>query len=219
MKTLIFSDTHLTHKFNKKQYLQLKKMIEKAHFVIINGDFWDESKTSFDKFVKSEWNNALFALLKSKNTVYIYGNHDPRESCDSRVNLFSVRQEFFYKIKIRDITLHITHGHLCVSPLNFVHSLADRFWLFGRLCGIILALVIRFTGLKVTNIIYRKMNDEMILWGKKSLKDNEILVCGHSHLAEFKIKNKFINTGFNHLGYSQYLFIDDEQMELIRERY
>lgn len=219
MKTLIFSDSHLTESFDTKHYLHLKKIIEQADFIVINGDFWDENWTSYDKFMKSEWNRSLFTLLKSKNTVYIHGNHDPKESCDDRVNLFSNRQEMFYRLKVGEITLYITHGQLCVGPLNFLHKLADRHLWFGRLCGIILEAVIRLTGVRLTNIIYRKMNNEMKEWAKNNLKQNEILVCGHSHLAEFTVKDRFINTGFNHLGYSQYLFIDDEKMELVKEKY
>jgi predicted MPP superfamily phosphohydrolase len=88
MQTLIFSDTHLTKGFNRKKYEFLREIIEPVDRVIINGDFWDGYLTSFDKFVNSEW-QKLFPLLKEKQTIYLYGNHDKTKWCDSRVNLFS----------------------------------------------------------------------------------------------------------------------------------
>jgi hypothetical protein len=32
----------------------------------------------------------LFDLLLEKNTIYIYGNHDPKDLCDERCSLFAV---------------------------------------------------------------------------------------------------------------------------------
>jgi predicted phosphodiesterase len=41
MKTIIFSDTHLTDQFDPELYKALENMIQEADQVIINGDFWD----------------------------------------------------------------------------------------------------------------------------------------------------------------------------------
>ncbi len=53
MKTLIFSDTHLTNKPDPKRMAFLKKIINEADRVIINGDFWDGVFISFDQFLSS----------------------------------------------------------------------------------------------------------------------------------------------------------------------
>jgi predicted phosphodiesterase len=53
-KVLIFSDTHLTCKFDKLRFLALKKIIEEADIVIINGDFWEYISCPFEKFINSE---------------------------------------------------------------------------------------------------------------------------------------------------------------------
>lgn len=71
MKTLIFSDTHLTKKFDLKKFLFLKRIIESADQVIINGDFWDSWFSDFNGFLKSGWKD-LFHSLKEKETIYIY---------------------------------------------------------------------------------------------------------------------------------------------------
>jgi len=97
MTILVFSDTHLTHRFNKKKFLFLSRIIKKADKVIINGDFWDGHISSFHRFINSKW-SMLFKLLKQKKTVYIYGNHDRKEYCDSRVSSFSTIQTTHYKI-------------------------------------------------------------------------------------------------------------------------
>jgi len=68
MKILIFSDTHLTSKFDQEKFDFLKKIVNSSDRVIINGDFWDSWFTNFDDFVKSRW-NKLFPLLKKKNTM------------------------------------------------------------------------------------------------------------------------------------------------------
>ncbi|KUK82735.1 MAG: Metallo-dependent phosphatase, partial [Microgenomates bacterium 39_6] len=87
MKTLIFSDTHLTDRLDPKKMAFLKKIINKADQVIINGDFWDGAFISFDQFLSSPW-QELFSLLKKKQTIYIYGNHDKKERCGKGVSLF-----------------------------------------------------------------------------------------------------------------------------------
>src|SRR5689334_5828739 len=91
MKLLIFSDSHLSARFDEAKYNYLRWIITHADKVVINGDFWDRDLTTFDQFVNSDW-RKLFPLLLSKATTYIYGNHDWKGYCDERVNLFSTSQ-------------------------------------------------------------------------------------------------------------------------------
>ena len=110
MKTLVISDTHLDTTFDEKKYAFLRSIIERADRVILNGDFWEGITISFDDFIKSEW-KSLFPLLKQKQTIYLYGNHDRKEYNDERVQLFSAAQGDSHILKEENTTYHIQHGH------------------------------------------------------------------------------------------------------------
>src|SRR3990170_7877882 len=99
MKILVFSDSHLTDKFEEKKFDFLKKIIRQSDLVIINGDFWDGYLTTFSRFISSDW-NKLFPLLKSKKTIYIYGNHDRESYIDRNAKLFSDLQTHSYRLKL-----------------------------------------------------------------------------------------------------------------------
>jgi UDP-2,3-diacylglucosamine pyrophosphatase LpxH len=109
MKTLIFSDTHLSLPFEEKKYNFMRGIIEPADRVIINGDFWEGHLIKFEQFIHSPWKN-LFPLLKQKNTIYIYGNHDEELMTDKRVQLFSDEQFDKYEIQLKRKKLIVEHG-------------------------------------------------------------------------------------------------------------
>lgn len=221
MITIILSDLHLTNKFDKRKFIYLKKIISPADRVILNGDFWDGFLVSFDKFIKSPW-NSLFPLLKSKKTVYLYGNHDGKKFSDERVNFFSDSQSYRFNIKIGRRKLRIEHGHKIAPGLedmfprisknkfmNVVFILGgEKFFRFG-----FFLLGKRF--IKIAKV----RNTKMKKWSEEILRDHEILVCGHTHLAEFGRDPKYINIGLNHYGYGQYLRIKDEELDLVEEKY
>lgn len=81
MRTLIFSDTHLGKKFSKRECNYLIDLFSKFDQIMINGDFWDEKKISFDAFMTSP-SGLLFPTLKAKKAIYIHGNHDPADKTD-----------------------------------------------------------------------------------------------------------------------------------------
>ena len=134
MNILIFSDTHLYLPFNEKKYNFLKKIIEKSDRVIINGDFFDDYMISFDDFLNSPW-NGLFPLLKTKKTVYIYGNHDKRSFSDKRADLFSDIQAERYKIKTQDKTFIFEHGHKTRSTPDTTWKLSKEVLHYGMSIG------------------------------------------------------------------------------------
>lgn len=72
--TLVISDTHLG-KYDRKMDLFLRNLIKDYDRIILNGDFYDCWLVSFEEFISSEY-SELFKILKSKETIYIYGNHD-----------------------------------------------------------------------------------------------------------------------------------------------
>lgn len=220
MKTIIFSDVHLTKKFDKKKYFFLKKIAEEADHIIINGDFWDHYITKFNTFVNSEW-KRLFPILKSKGTVYIFGNHDREKWTDSRVKLFSEKQASLHTLKIDDKKLIVEHGNrmipsldekkiarFSIRPLNYAATKTRN--------------ALERAGLYLLGEKYfkleKKENKKLKKYAEKLLP-HEILVCGHTHLAEFDLKNRFINSGVIRHGIGQYIKIDKNKIELISQKY
>lgn len=214
MKIIIFSDSHLTDRFEEKKFLFLIKIISNADKVIINGDFWDGYLTNFDKFVKSRW-KKLFPLLKKRKTVYIYGNHDNKEFSDIRVNLFSVYQGYKNTIKSGNMTFHFEHGH-------DIHKLPDIFLPMFLIRIIVLTdNVLRHWWylLNRSGLLnyYHSLNDYYRRGNK--MPRNNLLIVGHSHGAEIAIKDGFANSGFIRWGYGSYLVCENGKLELKQEKY
>src|SRR3989338_228340 len=204
MKILVFSDSHLTEKFEEKKFNFLKKIIRQADQVVINGDFWDGYLTTFDRFISSGW-SKLFPLLKAKKTIYLYGNHDRKSYMDKNADLFSDLQTYSYRLKLNGKTFKFEHG-------NNIHPILDEKLprSINKLNTIIIGFLLeRFSSLK---FILKRANKIMKRINKKNSNKNEILVCGHSHWSEFDLKNRFINTGFIENGVAKYLLIDDEKI-------
>jgi len=186
----------------------LKKIISNADKVIINGDFWDGLFITFDDFLASPW-QALFPLLKKKETIYIYGNHDKRERCDKRVNLFSDFQAESYSLPLKDKVLFITHGH--TLELSFVKLIKWlKLWRFLlRLHCRLDHLLVNLLGQRYLYWSRKKYNKEIGFKAKNLLKDNEILVCGHTHLFQENPDKGFINLGCINYGLGQYLTVNN----------
>lgn len=209
MKVLIFSDTHLTHRFDEKKFKFLERIISSSDKVIINGDFWDSSWTTFDKFINSGW-SRLFPLLKERNAIYVYGNHDDIDQLDSaQINQFADKLVDNYTLALGVGKLFITHGHLVVPHLNSIHRFVKRYKFLEYIITPGISFIVYIFGKYYLRTFYRKMNNMMKEYARKNLDDKSILVCGHSHLIEKNIDNKFINLGCNIWGYRQYLIIED----------
>jgi len=205
MKVLVFSDTHLTNSFEEKKYVFLEGLIQQVDQVIVNGDFWDGHLISLDQFLSSPW-NKLFPLLKSKNTVYIYGNHDREEFSNNKIALFSTLQTKKHILKSNDTTFIIEHGNRLLP--SFDERLPFPEWFFHG-STIVYTAIERF--------LTKKLKTSTRFWGKclnNKLKQTIIesknyYVFGHTHFAEFDSKHKFIDTGFIQHGLAQYLIIED----------
>jgi predicted phosphodiesterase len=214
MKILIISDLHLG-RFSKRKYEFFKKIIEEHDRVIINGDFYEGYIYNFEQFIVSRW-KALFPLLKSKNTTYVFGNHDnqnwiQKEYANS-LHLFSNAQHDEYTFNLGGKTYNIQHGHL-LSPfldtkLNFKPpKLAARMgialdtWLgnvFGR--SIYYAYA-RLLNRKIKFVINQK-------------SASIIYIVGHTHWGEVDIENRFINSGVNKHNYAQYITLTEQTVTL-----
>lgn len=218
MRILVFSDSHLSLPFEPKKFYFLRKIISSVDKVIINGDFWEGYGITFNQFVNSPW-NKLFPLLKSKKTVYIYGNHDNPLFTDKRVKLFSDLQTNRFKININNQIYIFEHGNkLC--PLfdeNLLHKAPPKIW--GKLSDIAFRFFTRTLKKRFTNLIYKRFNKVLKKNIAEQFKNNEIVICGHTHFAEIDLKNRLINTGFIEHGLAQYLIFDRNKFTAYEEWY
>lgn len=227
MRTLIFSDTHLTPIFEPAQFAALEKLIKTADKAIINGDFWDGYFCTFSEFIDSQW-SALFPLLLQKKTFYIYGNHDTKDFCDERVRLFSVEQALSYKLQVGGVELLICHGHTMVTENPLFH--ADMIfrkpnWLVRKFYRAFCFIRDNKLGL-LTDIYWKYLrksdaNDDVVLqeYAAKNMRENQLLVCGHSHIQRDLRAQKYLNTGRFEFGRAEYVLIEDETIQLVTENY
>lgn len=219
MITVIISDLHLTEEFDKRKFDYLESVFNGADRVIINGDFWDRYFVEFDEFVKSEW-RKLFPLLKAKKAIYLFGNHDRKNWCDERVKLFSAVASGKVNLSINGKRFHVQHGNRVVPAPD------DRFsWLNEKKLGrTLVALCIRLFVRRLLSTstgewYLKRINKKMKKWWESQSLEKEILVCGHSHWAEFNLNARYLNSGFVNYGYGQYLKISKDKLELVEERY
>jgi len=221
MNILIFSDTHLYLPFDEKKYNFLKKIIEKSERVIINGDFFDNYMISFDEFINSPW-NKLFPLLKSKKTIYIYGNHDKRSFSDKRVEFFSDIQAERYKIKTQNKTFIFEHGQKTRATPDTMFKLSWKSMHYGMVVvHFIRNLFIKIFGKLGVKIMFGHLNKG----SKRKIKinyqpkNNEIYIIGHNHFGEIDEKNHFAASGMILYGFASYLTIENDKIFLHEEWY
>ena len=221
MKTLVISDTHLG-KYDKEKDQFLKRLIEKYDRIIINGDFWDNWGTSFYNFVNSEY-RELLDLLKSKETVYIYGNHDYRAEKNKLLGeIFSDIQGIQYKLIIGGKKFHFEHGHRFFykqkNPLfiNYYYII-DKIPFLGPLVYKVINMLYRISPNRIKkNNIGKKRND--FIKSKKKL--DEWYVVSHTHIPEIDLDNKFVNTGCIVEDFFSYVDIDGKgNVNLIEKRF
>lgn len=209
MKLLVFSDTHLTEFIEEKKFNLLSKIISKADRVVINGDFWDGYLSSFDEFIHSGWKN-LFPLLKKKNTVYVYGNHDHKHfEHTKRSNIFSDIQTDRFSIKIGKKTFVFEHGNRLLPFGDEEIFQAQIKSKFNRLSNTIEGILIKTLGVHY-QLFLQKYNEIIKKKLVKELKKDEFYVCGHTHSAEIDTKNRFINSGVIKDGLAQYIHITEK---------
>lgn len=216
-KLAIFSDTHLTRRFDSAQFEFLWQLIGSVDQVIINGDFWDKAGGAFEQFVNSPW-KQLFPLLKAKRAVYLFGNHDRPEMSDDRVSLFSTYQAYECQVKLDNMMLKVTHGHqFAPSPDVLLPQIFN--------CRLLLQLgnwlaLLRFKLSKGLMLHpFFSVDNWRIKRNTRTQVNGEVLVCGHSHSAEFNLKQKYINHGVVRWGYGQFLLIENNNLQLVKRRY
>jgi predicted phosphodiesterase len=213
MSTLVFADTHFGKKFHQRQFDALKTLISKSGRIIINGDFWEGLGISFDDFIKSDW-NKLFPLLKEKETIYVYGNHDDKIYSDDRVYLFCHQAVSEYLLNTPSQSYLFRHGHQFLFPRHSDECIrkhikqAGTRWRRFRLAvaNIIQSVGFGLFGPKILpgflNYISAKDRRSIGIPG-------QLLVCGHTHRPYINKKGGFLDIGFFNFGWANYLLIDD----------
>lgn len=218
MKTLVFSDTHLTHKFDQKKFDFLHQIISDADKVIINGDFWDFWGTNFEKFFQSEWRH-LFPLLKSKQTVYVCGNHDPLPTNRALLEQFCTQAVSEFLCRIGEFNYRFTHGHLLTTHhRSRLGNLYSRSIIKLEVIGFIRPILYFFNSIgeylfkllghqHLSKIAFIAHNNQIM----KSLHQphSDWLCCGDSHVPEVDSSNHYLNSGCILKNHASYLIIPD----------
>lgn len=211
MKTIIFSDTHLTTKFDQSKYDFLTRIISNVDRIIINGDFWDGYLISFSDFLNSKW-SKLFPILKSKNTIYLFGNHDKeQQNIPQLTKLFCDKALKFIDIEIYNNIFHVEHGDRFFRNLSsiFPHiqqKIANLYYSIG-------------THIFKENFwkTYKNQNAKLNKLLTLEYPDHKI-ITSHTHLPT-NIEDRFYNTGVINYGLAQYIQIDKQGIKMIRDRY
>jgi predicted phosphodiesterase len=217
MNTLVISDTHLG-KYNKKKDIFLKELVSQYERIVINGDFWDSWGTSFQKFVNSKY-RGLLNLLKSKETFYIYGNHDYRAEAQKKLGeIFSNKQGIELDITIGGKSFHFEHGHRFFHNQKKVH-LINYYYLIDKI-PFLGPLIYKLVGLSYRlfqkRLAHSRVGISRNEYAKSIKPSDTYYVTSHTHVPEVDEKERFFNTGCVMGKFFSYLVIDaNGNVELI----
>jgi len=227
-RILVISDLHLTHTFEKKKFEYLKRKLSEYDHVIINGDFWDNWFTTFDKFVNSKW-KELFPLLKEKNCVYVSGNHDPIFEIDERHSLFSNTLTEQHEVNFHDNEYVFVHGNeylkeayqgfigLYSKVIQFLEKTFFKSIIYNIMH--ILERIGYFLSKKemINSKIGRTLNERFIeRYGRDT---DRWVIFAHTHTSMVDRRRRFANAGCIINRTASYLEINDEGIKVIQENY
>jgi predicted phosphodiesterase len=88
-----------------------------------------------------------------------------------------------------------------------------------QITDVIQNFVVSYTNKAFIRLLLQRFNNTIKQKVAPELKDNEIYVCGHTHLAEFDEKNRFVNSGFINYGLAQYLILENNALTPHEHRY
>lgn len=221
MKYLIFSDTHLTHRFYPDKFQKLVEIISDCDKVIINGDFWDSYFTSAQMFVNSQW-KELFPLLKQKDAVYIWGNHDDPEysHIGDLVDTLSVSTGSKFLFKSGGRQFYLEHGHRVVPEMGRRMAFIKDSKTLLRAWNLPFNTA-EYISLKLFNTPnpLKAINKEFFEERRRLLDEDTYYMVGHTHFQQYDESAKFINSGYIRWGLAQYCIVDDGEVRLFSERY
>lgn len=227
--TIIFSDHHLGNNIHHKRLARFMSVCKKFDRIVLNGDFLDDF-WKFKETLASDW-KPFFELLKHKEVIYLFGNHD-RDSQDLRAATSEIIDYYAdtYYLPVGDHELVIRHGHrIYPRPDDIFYKEKNtqsgkvsqktirKIWRF--IYPIMLAIryfIERFpkTLARLQRPIVKPQNERMKKYAQDHLESHQILVCGHSHYAEFSPDQQFINCGANSYGRVEYLSVINDTLKL-----
>ncbi len=221
MKYLIFSDTHLTDKFDRQKFQFLKKIINAADKIIICGDFYEGALIDIKQLLYSKW-GPLLELLKKKEATFIPGNHDPLSGTNLEESFCSEITDK-YAFESNGETFIVQHGH------RIVPGLAKFEEKFSRSCKRLLIRAIlkleKFVSIKFGwktpyIFIYRYLDLKSALeYKRKSIESETYLIMAHLHFPYFHEELKYLNTGYIMHGLGSYVTVENGRAELHKEKY
>lgn len=210
MKTIIFSDTHLTDKFERAKFELLKRIIGECDQVIVNGDLWDGFVVTFDQFVKSQW-QLLFELLKTKRTIYIFGNHDNELWSDGRREVFAFKWVNRYEFESGKVKIVVEHG--CEAGELGGSSRWHSWW--GRKIGwwVMIMDMVLYKAWR-SGWTWVRLRKEHV-----TVSQNEIRVVGHTHVPKIDLERGYVNSGMVRWGEGSYVEVEEGVVKLVKSRY
>lgn len=217
MKTLVISDTHLTHKFDAPKFNFLSSILADVDRVVLNGDFWDGYISTFDQFINSEW-QKLFEILATKETHYLYGNHDKEIYSDERRSQFSKTSSLVLELTAGEKVFYFTHGD------SITHATDSLFPFLTKIKVVVDAYsIFKEVGVRTMGRYFylREVfdNARMKKWRKMNLPENTLLFTGHTHLSEANMNAGFYNTGFIEHGHADFITIENDIATLHFQKY
>lgn len=219
--TLVISDLHLDLAYEEKRFQKLRNIISDAHTVVICGDFWEGYAIDFDAFIQSPW-SRLFPLLKSKKTVYVYGNHDKQTKSDERVNLFCDVATEQYRQKFGTTEFIFEHGHRLSPKIDALLQIQKPDPFYFAVSEWVQLAFVKLFGPRGFWILFFGQNEKIKRASAQQFSHlgDYMYVCGHTDCAEIDKGRHFANSGFCKYGYMQYLIIqEDGAITLHTDRY
>lgn len=196
-KYVIFSDTHLTKKFDARKYEFLKNLLVSCDQVIINGDFIDGYFVDLKDFISSKW-SGLFHLLLEKDAIFIVGNHDRVNYANPKLKVFSRYQAKRVILKGRNNVYRVEHGHEVQGLVRTLEGALPRIFtkIFLWFFYFFESLGVKVFGSRFRRLMYfgDHSNKKRAKIAKK-LGRGEIMVCGHTHMSMLDLKSFYINLG------------------------
>jgi predicted phosphodiesterase len=210
MRTLIFSDTHLTDHFDQSQCDYIVKLVKSVDQVILNGDFWDGYLCSYEDFARA-WQPLLGVLAKTK-TIYIPGNHDRYEWLSKQRIHFASLHNDEVTVKIGNLRYRIQHGNTIAPEFDDRHQALTQF--FARFYWMIVWLrkhsLLGILMRKYDQRVSQDLEKTLIDYARAQSVQADLFVFGHTHLVANVPESQYLNPGISTPQMMRYLLIDTE---------
>lgn len=208
MQTIIVSDIHLTHHFDERKYRFLHALFSRADRVILNGDIWDSFHSDWARFSQSSWRH-LFPLLRSKQAVYIFGNHDEFVYTPEPW-LLATDWGDDLDLPWNGTSLHIEHGHAIGHSFDINHP-----WLANLFREVVPYRLWSFRDVEWN----RRTDRAMRIAAAQIYGPHQTLIVGHSHLPAVDLHQNYANSGFIYGGKASWIEMTPTSLQLQTAKY